>query len=88
MFYFHRNLYWMDMDLSNSKPKGRIFVSLLDGRYRKAVVSNGLERPTSLALDPEHGYYSLNFKLLYFLLTILFFKLAECFGQMLDFPQR
>ncbi|CAG2168284.1 unnamed protein product, partial [Oppiella nova] len=33
-----RNLYWMDMDLSNSKPKGRIFASLLDGRYRKAVV--------------------------------------------------
>jgi hypothetical protein len=53
-------LYWMDMDLSNSKPKGRIFTSLLDGRYRKAVVSNGLERPTSLALDPQNGYFPNN----------------------------
>lgn len=44
------------MDLSSTRPKGRIFTSLLDGRYRKALVSNALERPTSIALDPEFGY--------------------------------
>ncbi|KFM82299.1 Low-density lipoprotein receptor-related protein 2, partial [Stegodyphus mimosarum] len=49
------HLYWMDTDLSSSRPKGRIFVSELDGRYRHAIVSYGLEQPTSLALDPELG---------------------------------
>lgn len=50
-----RNLYWMDVDRSGSKPRGRIFTSQLDGRYRKAVIANGLEMPTALALDPEVG---------------------------------
>ena len=50
-----RNLYWMDVDRSGTKPKGRIFTSMLDGRYRKAIVSSGLELPSSLALDPELG---------------------------------
>ncbi len=45
----------MDMDLSSARPKGRIFTSLLDGRYRRSLVNNGLERPTSIALDPELG---------------------------------
>lgn len=45
----------MDVDLSSARPKGRIFVSELDGRYRRAVVGFGLEQPTSLALDPEYG---------------------------------
>lgn len=45
----------MDMDLSSTKPKGRIFTSLLDGRYRKSLVNTALERPTSMALDPQLG---------------------------------
>lgn len=45
----------MDVDLSSTRPKGRIFVSELDGRYRRAIVSTGLEQPTSLAVDPEYG---------------------------------
>ncbi|KAF8773695.1 Low-density lipoprotein receptor-related protein 2 like protein [Argiope bruennichi] len=46
----------MDTDLSSTRPKGRIFVSELDGRYRHAIVTYGLEQPTSLALDPEYGF--------------------------------
>ncbi|XP_015791351.1 low-density lipoprotein receptor-related protein 2 [Tetranychus urticae] len=48
------NIYWMDIDLSGIKPKGRILTSRTDGRYRKTLY-NGLEMPTSLALDPEKG---------------------------------
>lgn len=44
----------MDLDLSGIKPKGRILTSRNDGRYRKTL-HNGLEMPTSLALDPEKG---------------------------------
>lgn len=55
MFISYSHLYWMDTDLSSARPKGRIFVSELDGRYRHAIVSYGLETPTSLALDPEFG---------------------------------
>lgn len=50
-----RNLYWLDVDRSGSKPKGRLYVSLLDGRYRKALVTSGLEMPMAIALDPEMG---------------------------------
>jgi len=50
-----RNIYWMDVDRSGSKPKGRIFASLLDGRYRKAVINDGLGMPTALAVNPELG---------------------------------
>lgn len=45
----------MDVDRSGSKPKGRIFSSLLDGRYRRAIITNGLEMPTAIVLDPELG---------------------------------
>lgn len=50
-----RNIYWMDVDRSGSKPKGRVFTSLLDGRYRKAVVNDGLSMPSALAVDPALG---------------------------------
>ncbi|KAK9680220.1 Low-density lipoprotein receptor domain class A [Popillia japonica] len=49
------NLYWTEIDRAGSKPKGRVMVAKTDGRYRRAVVSVGLESPTSLALDPERG---------------------------------
>ncbi|RWS16465.1 low-density lipoprotein receptor-related protein 2-like protein [Dinothrombium tinctorium] len=50
-----RNIYWTDSDLSSVKSKGRVFVSLIDGRYKKTLLSTALERPTSIALDPELG---------------------------------
>lgn len=50
-----RNLYWMDVDRSGTKPKGRIFTSLLDGRYRKVLVGTELQMPSALVLDPELG---------------------------------
>lgn len=51
-----RNLYWIDVDQNSlPKPKGKILVSKLDGRYRRSVVPSGLERPTSIVVDPEIG---------------------------------
>lgn len=49
------NLYWTETDRANSKPKGRVMVARTDGRYRRAVVTVGLESPTSLVLDPQYG---------------------------------
>lgn len=51
------NLYWCDNDVSVSttKTRGQILVSLLDGRYKRSLVSSNLERPTSIALSPENG---------------------------------
>lgn len=52
-----RNLYWIDVNQSAlPRPKGKILVSKLDGRYKRTVISSGLERPTSLVVDPEIGY--------------------------------
>lgn len=49
------NLYWTETDRAGSKPKGRVMVAKMDGRYRRALVNVGLENPTSLALDPQLG---------------------------------
>lgn len=49
------NLYWAETDRTGSKPRGRVMVAKTDGRYRRAVVSNGIEVPTSIAVDPELG---------------------------------
>lgn len=52
-----KNLYWIDIDENSlPKPKGRIFVSKLDGRYKRKLIPSGLERPTSIVVDPEIGY--------------------------------
>ncbi|XP_056632979.1 low-density lipoprotein receptor-related protein 2 isoform X2 [Diorhabda sublineata] len=48
------NLYWTEMDRS-AKPKGRVMVAKTDGRYRRSLVSVGLENPSSLAVDPQKG---------------------------------
>lgn len=49
------NLYWTETDRTGSKPRGRVMVARTDGRYRRAVISVGIESPTSLALDPQMG---------------------------------
>jgi low density lipoprotein-related protein 2 len=49
------NLYWTETDRTGSKPRGRVMVAKTDGRYRRAVINNGLELPTSIALDPQRG---------------------------------
>lgn len=49
------NLYWTETDRAGSKPKGRVMVAKTDGRYRRAVVTVGLESPTSLVVDPQYG---------------------------------
>lgn len=53
--YIAGNLYWTETDRQGSKPKGRVMVAKTDGRYRRAVVTVGLESPTSLAVDPQYG---------------------------------
>ncbi|KAF7489353.1 hypothetical protein SSS_07649 [Sarcoptes scabiei] len=50
-----RNLYWIELDIKNPRPKGQIMTSLLDGRYKRSLIVNDLERPSSIALDPEQG---------------------------------
>lgn len=50
-----RNLYWAELDISGSKTHGRILTSLLDGRYKRSLITTNIERPTSIALDPELG---------------------------------
>lgn len=53
--YVGDNLYWTEVDRAGSKPRGRVMVARTDGRYRRALVSAGLESPTSLVLDPQMG---------------------------------
>lgn len=49
------NVYWTEVDRAGSKPKGRVMIARADGRYRRALVSAGLESPTGLALDSAAG---------------------------------
>lgn len=49
------NLYWAETDRAGSKPKGKVMVAKTDGRYRRSLVSVGLENPTSLVVDPQLG---------------------------------
>ncbi|XP_038049226.1 prolow-density lipoprotein receptor-related protein 1-like [Patiria miniata] len=44
-----RNLYWCDKGLD------QIGVSTLDGRYRRALITEGLDEPRAIALDPRNG---------------------------------
>nr|XP_049706722.1 low-density lipoprotein receptor-related protein 2 isoform X3 [Helicoverpa armigera] len=53
--YVGDNLYWTETDRTGSKPRGRVMVARTDGRYRRAIVSAGIESPTSLVLDPQMG---------------------------------
>lgn len=50
------NLYWSETDRTGNKPRGSILVATLDGRYRHSVIATGLEVPTSVVVDPDHGY--------------------------------
>lgn len=50
-----KNLYWTETDRSGSKPRGRVMVAKTDGRYRRSIVSTGLESPTSVVVDPQLG---------------------------------
>ncbi|KAK8402469.1 hypothetical protein O3P69_000706 [Scylla paramamosain] len=50
------NLYWSETDRTGNKPRGSVLVATLDGRYRHSVIATGLEVPTSVVVDPEHGY--------------------------------
>lgn len=49
------NLYWTETDRTGSKPRGRVMVARTDGRYRRALVTVGIESPTSVVVDPQTG---------------------------------
>lgn len=53
--WYGMNLYWTETDRTGAKPRGNILVSTSDGRYRRSVINSGIEEPTSVALDPDHG---------------------------------
>ncbi|XP_064102114.1 low-density lipoprotein receptor-related protein 2-like [Macrobrachium nipponense] len=49
------NLYWTETDRTGNKPRGAVLVATIDGRYRHTVIATGLEDPTSVVVDPDHG---------------------------------
>ncbi|XP_063382257.1 low-density lipoprotein receptor-related protein 2 isoform X1 [Cydia fagiglandana] len=53
--YIGENLYWTETDRTGSKPRGRVMVAKTDGRYRRALVTVGIESPTSVVVDPQQG---------------------------------
>lgn len=49
------NLYWAETDRTGAKPRGRVLVAKTDGRYRRALITSGIEIPTSIAVNPQLG---------------------------------
>ena len=53
------NIYWTETKAgsraTNGHTSGLIMMAKGDGRYKRSVVTSGLESPTSVAVDPEHG---------------------------------
>lgn len=55
MDWISDNLYWTEVDPTGNRPYGRIMVSKSDGRYRRSLLTLGLENPTAIAVDPQLG---------------------------------
>ncbi|XP_066998103.2 low-density lipoprotein receptor-related protein 2 [Anabrus simplex] len=53
--WISKNLYWTEIDRSGNKPRGKVMVAKNDGRYRRSLVSTGLESPSSVVVDPQLG---------------------------------
>ena len=49
--WLSNNIYWTE----TRGARGYVMMAKEDGRYRRSLVTSNLERPTSIALDPEHG---------------------------------
>ena len=50
------NIYWSEVEhVRGQGGNGRIVMAKDDGRYKRTIVKNNLEIPTSVAVDPEHG---------------------------------
>lgn len=49
------NIYWTEVDANGQKIKGKVVVAKSDGRYRRSLISSGLESPSSIAVDPQLG---------------------------------
>ncbi|XP_015126789.1 low-density lipoprotein receptor-related protein 2 [Diachasma alloeum] len=49
------NIYWGEVDTSGARQFGRIMVAKSDLRYRRSLITMGLENPVALAVDPELG---------------------------------
>ena len=50
-----RNLYWTDTGTD------KLEVSKLDGSYRKALITSGLDEPRDIILDVSKGWVALSF---------------------------
>lgn len=48
-----QNLYWIEVDTSSMK--GQVVVAKSDGRYRRSLISRGIDTPTSVAANPILG---------------------------------
>lgn len=57
------NLYWTEIEdpvrvtrsVNTGDAGGRLLVSMADGRYKRSLITQNLEEPTSVALDPQLG---------------------------------
>lgn len=64
MDWIGRNLYWTDSVLDV------IEVSGLNGSNRRALISNGLDNPRAILVDPPNGYVSFNVPITCYLVTL------------------
>lgn len=48
-----QNLYWLEVD--GQTCKGQVVTAKNDGRYRRSVVSRGIDTPTSIVVNPILG---------------------------------
>ena len=55
LFAVTGNLFWTEVIGQGLKDKGYVAVSKNDGRYKRWIVTSGLEEPTAIAVDPQHG---------------------------------
>ncbi|XP_074098383.1 low-density lipoprotein receptor-related protein megalin isoform X1 [Cotesia typhae] len=53
--WLSNNLYWGEVNNTGLQQYGRILVAKADGRYRRSLITIGLENPAAIALDPEYG---------------------------------
>lgn len=49
------NLYWTEVDEIPPRSGGRLYVAKADGRYKRSLVTQNLEQPTSVVVDPQFG---------------------------------
>jgi low density lipoprotein-related protein 2 len=49
------NLYWTEINNGPLRVRGRLLVAKADGRYKRVLVTQNLEQPTAVVVDPQLG---------------------------------